>query len=195
MTLLCLDTETTGLRPENEIWQLSVVAFEEKTRQVISEIYLHIRPERLEYLDPKALQMNNLTIEDFNNSVFISKSEAVQVIHNWISTFPATLKFDKVPILGTNPSFDEGMLRVLYQDTGFKYPFSYRKIDLSTIAYFYSMIETGQVDPSIGSLGAITKKLGIDFSAHNARADVYATISAFCHYQDKLQLSPIKGLI
>lgn len=180
-----LDTETTGLDPnKHEVWQLSLVAFCEKTRQVLSELYLHIKPERPELMERKAMETTGIKLSDFDNPIFIPKQEAAKLIYEWTQSFPAGHRVDQIPLLGSNLAFDEDMLKAMFAETAYKYPLSYRKLDVGPIAYFISLLETGEVDKYCGSLGKIAEKFNIKFDAHNARADVYCSFAALCYMQD-----------
>lgn len=186
--LLGLDTETTGLTPGyHEIWQLSLVAFCEKTRQILSELYLHIKPEHPERFDRKAMETTGLKISDFDNPIFISKQEAAKIIYEWTQSFPAGYRADKIPLVGVNLAFDEDMLKAMFEETTYKYPLSYRKLDMGPIAYFVSMLENGEVDKNCGSLGDMAARFHVKFDAHNARADVHASIAILFHFHDLIK--------
>ena len=178
--LLSCDTETTGLDIENcEILQFSMVVIDESTWKILSEILLYIRPERLQYIHPKALEVNRLKVEDFDKPPFISKKEAVDLILKWVAQFPKTVNVYKLPILGCNIQYDLDMLQGLFRDTAMKNPFGYRKIDISNNSYLISQVESGLVDASCGGLDAAAKKFEIVFDHHDARADVYATLEIY----------------
>ena len=189
--LLGLDTETTGLDPsKHEVWQLSLVAFCEKTRRILSELYLHIKPDRPELFERKAMETTGLKISDFDNPVFISKQEAAKIIYEWTQSFPPGHRADKIPLVGVNLAFDEDMLKAMFAETSYKYPLSYRKLDMGPIAYFVSMLESGEVDKNCGSLGDMASRFQVKFDAHNARADVYASIAVLFHFHDLIK-SPL----
>jgi DNA polymerase III epsilon subunit-like protein len=186
--LIGLDTETTGLdSSKHEVWQLSLVAFCEKTRQILSEVYLHVKPDRPELFERKAMETTGLKISDFDNPIFITKQEAAKIIYDWTQSFPEGYRADKIPLVGVNLAFDEDFLKAMFAETTYKYPLSYRKLDMGPIAYFVSMLEDGEVDKNCGSLGDMANRFNIKFDAHNSRADVYASISVLFHFHDLIK--------
>lgn len=188
--LLALDVEATGLNPElNEITQLSVLAIDETSRTIFREVNLYIKPERFEHIDLKARAITgNFTDEHFNAPHFVTKQEAMRYLKAFASEL-VSLNLDpkKMPLLGCNVGFDEAMLRGLFKDCGVEYFFSYRKIDISSLAFAVSYLEAGSVDWSCSSLDAQAKKYKLRFEAHDSRQDVYATVNVFFAHLDRMR--------
>lgn len=159
MTLVYLDTETTGLDPDrHEVWEL---AYAVDDGPIHSGVMFH----SLRHADPKALAMNG-----YWERTKDAKPEVWADLENG-----ARFALEGATLVGANPAFDAAFLRARWGVT----PWRYRLFDIEA----YAMGALGWDEPK--GLAAIAERLaigeGLDIPApdHTAAGDV-ATLRA-CH--------------
>lgn len=186
--LICMDTETTGLDPnENEIIQLAIVFMDDKNRRILSELNMFIRPDRPELYHIDAQRTTGISIEDLQDSRFIDKREAMARLKQWLSYIPTEIDLKSVPLLGSNIQYDIDMVKSFFAELGEEYPFSYRKLDTTTIGLYMSAIENGYVSSKPCGLGFLADKYGVYFKHHDAYEDVQATIRVYYKMLDSIK--------
>lgn len=149
MTYVFLDTETTGLDPDrHEVWE---IAFAVDDGPVKSQIVTH----DLRCANSDALQIGGHTdrCDAFSHPTDDYWGFEVDLQDNLRG---ATL-------VGANPAFDAGFLRVRWQDA----PWRYRLLDVEA----YAMPALGLTEPK--GLAYIAAQLGIDQPDHTAAQDVH----------------------
>jgi DNA polymerase III alpha subunit (gram-positive type) len=115
MSLVFLDTETTGLDPRiHSIWEIGYVV--EDAEEILHEVVLH----SLENADPFALEIGNYS----ERAVMLSPKLAIE----FESTFMKALEGNTV--VGANPRFDMNMLAARW---GVE-PWHYRSLDIESYA-------------------------------------------------------------
>ena len=150
MTLVFLDTETTGLNPDrNAVWEIAYAVEDEEIR---SSLVFH---SFFAEVDPEASKINGY--------------DDRYVMPNPRETLPFELalqrKLKGATLVASNPSFDTAFLRARW---GVE-PWHHRKIDIST----YALPLYGEM---LG-LYKIAERLDIEAPDHTAAQDV-ATLRA-----------------
>ena len=151
MTLVYIDTETTGLDPErHEVWEL---AYAIEAGPIKSGVLWH----SLRHADPEALAMNGYW--DRTKGVDPEACSTLEI--------DARNALDRATLVGANPAFDTAFLRARWGVT----PWRYRLFDIETYAMPWL-----RVDEPIG-LAAIAVRMNaagheIDPPQHDAHGDV-----------------------
>ena len=159
MTLVYLDTETTGLDPDrHEIWEL---AYAVDDGPIHSGVMFH----SLRHADPKALAMNG-----YWDRTRDATPKAWQQLENGART-----ALEGATLVGANPAFDAAFLRARWGVA----PWRYRLLDVEA----YAMGALGYDQPKglkdIAATLAIGEGFDIPSPDHSAAGDV-ATLRA-CH--------------
>lgn len=146
MTLVFLDTETTGLDPDrHEVWE---IAYAVEDGPVLRSIVVH----QTQTADPVALRLNHYW--DIDQASLPMTREATE--------FEEALRDEllNATLVASNPSFDTAFLRARW---GVE-PWHHRKIDISTYALplFGKML----------GLYALAELLEIEAPDHTAAQDV-----------------------
>jgi DNA polymerase III epsilon subunit-like protein len=83
-----------------------------------------------------------------------------------------------VVIFGQNPRFDVGFIEAGYKKQGWKYPFDFHVLGLESMYVYHQLKKNGKVPTDI-TLKGICKTAGVkNAKAHNAIADIRATVAA-----------------
>lgn len=166
MTLVYLDTETTGLDPDrHEIWEL---AYAIDDGRIEAGVVYH----SLRHADPKALAMNGYHQRSHPQSFDEMQSREIG----------CRLALEGATLVAANPAFDAAFLRARWGFT----PWRYRLLDVEA----YAMGALGFAEPKgLKDVAAELRFLGyeIHHPDHSAAGDV-ATLRD-CH----LALSEIYG--
>lgn len=173
-----LDTETTGLSPfYHSPVEISIYRLSNNTQKT-----WHLKPVSLNTIEPEALRVNGLKIEDLRGDTkeghekYRDPAKVLVEIESWLAEdFLASN--DRI-IAAQNAAFDKGMLESLWEKCGTKetFPFN-RKYTMDTaMVEFYLDWCKGQFAEGY-SLHALTKKYGVkNLNAHSAEADTKATV-------------------
>ncbi len=176
-----LDTKTTGLNPEkNAMIQLSGFLTDSmKTREIVSEFNIRLRPWDEAEVEEKALEVNGITIEDltkYPDAEIGFKEFRNVLISAQISQFAD--KMDKLFILGYNCPFDIGFLKEFWNryklgSQGLYRFYNYYAIDLYPI--MVDKYVRGELE-GVKSLKLVDvcAHYGIEFDAHDALEDAKA---------------------
>lgn len=189
--ILVIDTETGGLNAEvNSILTLGAVVWndgfiEDKIEITIAE------PEI--FADPKALEVNGLTIEEVQ-AKGVSPLQAVLTLQNFLQKNNMR---GKVTLGGHNVSFDIPFMKRLYRLGGvdFDKQFSFRYLDTMQIAFLFNF--AGKFNLTSVSLDSVTKYYGcsperVD-GKHGALGDAEATARCLTKMLASM-LSPAAGV-
>lgn len=160
MSLVFLDTETTGLELHHDIWEIACAVDD-------GPINSFVVPHSIANADPAALEMNGYWTRGFG----------ADVVQAGDSLLRATLK--GATIVGANPAFDATRLQLRWNAQ----PWHYRMIDISSMAVgvFGSMAFNGDGRPE--GLAGVRELLldyyrdsgvGIPEPDHTAAGDVRA---------------------
>jgi len=174
--ILWFDTETTGLSDKSTIIQIAGII--EIDGEVKKTFNLRCRPFPGSEMSDKAFEITGLSKEEVMQ--YPDPKQACQELKNifarYINKFDKT---DKFIAAGHNVRFDVDQLTRWFQKCGDKYLGSwinYRK-QLDTLGLFLAMQITGAM-PELenAKLETIAKFMGIEFDAHDAMADIEATM-------------------
>jgi hypothetical protein len=148
VTLIYLDTETTGLDPYlHYVWE---IAYAVDDGPILSSIVRHSSRNA----DPEALEVgrywDRLSSGEFDNRA------------TW--EFEDTLRaaLDGATLVGANPAFDAAMLRARWDAA----PWRYRLFDIEA----YAMPALGLSEPK--GLAYVAEQLGVEQPDHTAACDV-----------------------
>lgn len=176
--ILWIDVETTGINPRtHDIIQLAVLI--EIEGEIREEIELLMRPKNGCKPDPKALEINNRTLEEIQK--FAPPEEGLRALKKSLNRYVDRFdKSDKFIPAGFYTRFDCDMLRGLFKKNGDKYYGSYffnAVIDVQT--YVARAIAYQKLRLSNYKLQTIAEAFGIEIKAHDAVSDIKATRSLF----------------
>jgi DNA polymerase-3 subunit epsilon len=164
--ITCYDVETTGLNPKEDfIIQLAMVKFEKDTFEQVKSANYYIKPAHKYNIDPKAQEVHGITKEFLEeNGVFLK--DIIEDIKDFFKDS------DLLTYNGNN--FD---IKFLYKDLlmwGYE-------LELDNKMFYDSFGMECRFAPR--NLSAVyTKYTGLTIEdAHNAFADVNATITVFKH--------------
>jgi DNA polymerase III alpha subunit (gram-positive type) len=117
-----LDTETTGLTPEQEVIEVAVMLVDENTLATHQTYQAKIRPERIHLAEPRALEVNGYDEEDWRHArpASVVLAEVQEMVKGCI-------------LVGHNVGFDEMMINANLARSGVKGRLPYQKIDTATL--------------------------------------------------------------
>lgn len=170
--ILVVDVETGGLDPEkNGICSVTLKKYDDEP-----ELTIFFKPNRKLKYEDKALEINNISMEELEDKG-VNEKTAVVTIQCFI-----TENFDEKPIpLGQNTKFDLDFLKELFKrnDEDLKEIIDYKKLD--TIVVAGALIMAGKIDCESVRLGDLHEKLFGEpiREQHTSRADVIATERIF----------------
>ena len=151
MSLVYLDTETTGLDPErHEIWELAYAIDD-------GPVYTAVVDHSLRNADPVALGLNG----------YDDRAKGVEPYRTVEVACRGALEGNT--LVGANPAFDAAFLRARWGVT----PWRYRLLDIEA----YAMGALGFDEPK--GLAAIAEALECKAPDHSAKGDVY--VLRACH--------------
>jgi len=172
------DVETTGLSPENsEIISLAAVLLDANLKE-IATLEVHALPDN--GCPEEAARINGYDEEKWKSRGALSQQD----LYKKVSTFVDDCW--RLICVGHNVSFDIGFLKTLFlrystPEIYNKY-FSYHSIDTLGCSIMFDIAKFGKKGGGY-NLTDLTSRYQIDLGedAHDARADINATISLFKH--------------
>jgi len=171
---LWFDVETTGLNHfKNDIIQIAALA--EVEGNIIEEFNSKIAPVDPTNVDPKALEVNGLKLED------IMKYPKAKEVHKKFTDFLGRYidkynKEDKFAPAGYNVNFDIDFLSSFFRKCGDKYYgsyFNYKCIDPRP--YLHMMDYERKISLPNYKLVTVCNHYSIRLEAHEALSDIKAT--------------------
>ena len=171
--LAFLDVETTGLNVDvHEIIQIGIVLVSQDWKdnvpyfEVLEEIDLKIKPERIHMADKTALRINGY---DPSEWIFAyTLSEAMQIVSK---------KTDGAIMVGHNVSFDAAFIEKAFRTTGIPNKMHYHKLD--TISIAFAKLH-GNKDIDQFSLRVLCQHFGIENKGvHTGLGDARATFQIY----------------
>ena len=162
-----IDIETTGFKVGyHDVIEVAVViADPSKDYEVVDELELKIKPERIENADAQALRINGYNEADWMFAYTLE--QAMKMLAE---------KVENTVMVAHNITFDWTFLEHAFRETGIE-PKFYRKLDSYSIAYAKFSNE-----PNINkfSLKALAEYFGLtNEKAHTALADTRVTVDIF----------------
>ena len=172
VSLIFLDTETTGLDPDrHEVWE---IAYAIDDGPIESGVVLH----SLRYADPTALVMNGY----WRRAPSVDADQSAGDLAGFEGGLRSALK--GATIVGANPAFDAAFLRARWGET----PWHYRLWDIE--AYAAGVHGLNSLS-SLSTIASVLRDLGHDIPTpdHSAAGDV-ATLRASFYALHKAALRP-----
>lgn len=175
------DTETTGLDPaKDEILSIAMIlldeAFEECSRKVI---YAFPDGE----VSPEAAAINGYSAEEWATRGAVSQIVLFSEVYEYVRQYKSLIP------LGHNVPFDLAFLKTLFtrhDSSEFGKFFSYHCLDTVSVSLFFDMVLFGKKGATQKLVG-ICERFGITLNnAHDALADVEATIAVFKYFYTQL---------
>ena len=175
--ILWIDTKTTGLNPtKHGLRELAYILIIDG--QVIKKDVLQIDTRTYKTyveIDDKALELSNVTIEDFDN--FDDSAYAFDKFSTLLEYVDKEDKNDYFTLAGFNVKFDNDFLREWFYDNDegaeFKNYFHYKVIDV--FALVIPLKHLGFIDTENDKLKTVCEYFNIPIDAHNALSDIEAT--------------------
>lgn len=183
MILCVLDTETTGLSPEqHEIIQVAAIFCDASLRE-LERVSFKIRPEHIERASKKALEINGYHPRTWNPK-FYSHKKAFEYLNKYVKKYEAL--GDSVIIAGQNVKFDYGFLQKGYQEAGVLFPFSNAMVELMDIAKIWSSARDVRLKKlSLKYLAEFTNQ--VNTNPHDAEADAEVTLDVLRWFIEDLK--------
>ncbi|QGJ87618.1 exonuclease [Gordonia phage Faith5x5] len=134
--LVFLDTETTGLGPDDEVWEFAAIRRRFNAMGYV-EARLHIH---IEHDIDKAAELPEKFFRDYSDRYEkgVPQSSAGEMIGAFLAGKPH--------LVGANPAFDAGMLARLLALHGRRPPWHYHLIDLEAVTLGYLLGRGEHVD-------------------------------------------------
>lgn len=180
-SLTFIDCETTGLGPEDEIWELAAVRRYEPDG---AEYALHIQIEhdrgKADLLPPKFHQDY---LDRYNPEVALPVREAADKIRAFLLPgvqIAPTRRVHQTHLVGANPAFDAAMLGRLLNRFDLGSPWHYHLIDLEAVTVGH-MLARGTMPPIPWRSDDLAEALGLSmtdddgnpvYDRHTAMGDV-----------------------
>jgi DNA polymerase-3 subunit epsilon len=177
--LAFLDTETTGLNPEkHEVIEVGVVLVKQIPRpgrgpsvEVIEEIDLKIKPERIEDAEEEALRINGYNEADWMFAPELKP--AMQMLAK---------KLEGAVMVSHNISFDAPFMEKTFERAGVENTMKRYKLDTLSIAFARFYNRDGDIKYSLGYLCDL---FGVkNENAHTALADARALFQVYKKMMD-----------
>jgi DNA polymerase III epsilon subunit-like protein len=143
--VLVVDVETTGLDPtKHACIEIGAVLLDEVLNPIDDYSSL-IAPWEGAKIDKKSMAIHNITLKELKGARDFRS--VVGEFHNRFCSGPS------IPVLaGWNVWFDVAFLRILYDKTEIKWPFSHRFLDVQAIVLFFSRLEGPSLEKTVKSL-------------------------------------------
>lgn len=163
-SLTFIDCETTGLGPEDEIWELAAVRRYEPDG---AEYALHIQIEhdrgKADLLPPKFHQDY---LDRYNPEVALPVREAADKIRAFLLPgvqIAPTRRVHQTHLVGANPAFDAAMLGRLLNRFDLGSPWHYHLIDLEAVTVGH-MLARGTMPPIPWRSDDLAEALGLSMT-------------------------------
>jgi len=183
------DVETTGLVAGfHEIVQIAFVVLDSDLEPTDDFFYHHIRPQFLDRIDPKAMGVNKIDLEELNR-IGLPADTVKDMFHEWFKTLNLPLNKKLTP-LAQNWSFENKF----YEDFfGFEGMYQYFSLPRDTlrVAVFANDRACFRCEPlpfpESCKLPELCRRLGVPFeNHHNALADSIATAAVYKELMRKI---------
>lgn len=175
---LWFDVETTGLSAyKNDIIQIAAIV--EIDGKVVDQFESKIRPFDPINVEPKALLINGLKLEDIMRypEPKVVHSNFTKFLRNYIVPYN---KEDKFAPAGYNVKFDIDFLMSFFKKAGDTYYGSYFNYKALDPLYILHMMDyQGKINLPNYKLVTVCNHYGINIDAHEALSDIKATRELF----------------
>ena len=199
--LCAIDCETTGLDDYwNEIIQLCILPLDSdiKVRKDVVPFNIYIKPDNIEDVDPKALEVNKIKLETLMTHGF-DKETAINLLEDWIENklgLPRSQggKPKKIVPLGQNYAFDRGFIQRWLGVEQYNEWFDYHYKDTMNTANYLNdraAMQCEEVPFKKVNLRYLASTFGIpNENAHDAFADCVMCAQV---YRKMLHMGPLLG--
>ena len=178
MHILAIDLETTGLDPTyNEITQVGAILLDSKLEE-IGELETLVRIEH-----PERGMEGGFDVFAYTgiNPKELETAPTLKEVLRKLEVFVrghVGFGMKTVVVFGQNPRFDVGFIETGYKKLGWKYPYDFHVLGLESMFVYHQLRKNGKVPADI-TLKGICKTAGVkNAKAHNAIADIRATVAA-----------------
>lgn len=165
-----IDVETTGLSSGiHEIVQIAVIPY--KDYLPFGKFVAYVKP--FKRVDPKALEVNGLTMEMLN--MMPTPAQVRACFLDWKRDF---LGPDKITPLGHNyGGFDLGFLKAFFSDDLYNSIFDYHYDD--SMIFARGLIKAGKLPKMSCSLKSLKEHFKIESKAHDAYEDAVSSLKVY----------------
>lgn len=170
---LAIDVETTGLNIENnEIVEIGLIAFD-KEFNFLDSFRSYIRPEKEWSIQPKAMEINGLSIEFLRKQP--RKFEVNRFLLDWLLEH---YNENKISLMGHSClTLDIPMFSNLIGEENFKKFFNRTVRDSKIFAQ--GLIDSNKINVLNSHLKTLCNEFGIKFGEHTALGDAQATLNCY----------------
>ena len=171
--MIVIDIETTGTNPnKHAILSIGAINFK-KTK---NQFYGECRISKDVSIDNKALKINGFLKKDILSKQKQSLKSLLMEFSKWIDK----QNTDNI-MMGHNIHFDYEFLKVAYFKNKLTFPFTYRLVDLHSIAFYKSLKNNNLENIDFLSLNKILQSISLpkDKTPHNALERAKMEIEAF----------------
>lgn len=179
MAKICwADVETTGFDPvKQDVIQLGIII--EIDNKIVDKKMLYCQPFHWDNISPKALEINNTTMEQIKDFPLPQEAykEVVELFDKYINKYD---KEDKFLLAGQNVKFDKKMMNGWFRKNENSYFYSYFHKDNMDLMFLSETLKANDLlrTPNI-KLGTICDYYQIPLDAHDALNDIVATRECF----------------
>lgn len=172
--LAVIDTETTGLvAGVHEIVQIAIVPLSEKL-EPMGRFVSYVKPMRPGSADPRALEVNKLTLEGL--ALQPNPSQVRVAISDWVSNCYGEEKF--VPLGHNYAGFDKAFVTLFLGNEMYNSIFNYHTED--TLHLARALKRAGVLILDKCNLDSLTEYFGIERKvSHDAYEDAVATAKVY----------------
>ena len=209
MPYLVFDLEMTGTEPGwHEIIQIGAVLFDDEWYE-LGRYLENVYPENEESYSLVSQEVHGLTLEELEDAPMLS--EVLPDFENWIIDemgwnaqiehgTPKHKLMKQIILCGQSVVNDINFLKFAYRQEKMDWPFSFRMLDLQSLAYFVFRVlrNSGEKVPTKYNLDAIAGYFGLERETgeHNALED--AELTADCLIEvfnlgDKMKFEKLKS--
>lgn len=172
--ILYLDTETTGLNPKvHDVVQIAGIV--EINGRMIKEFSFHCQPFDFSTIQPTALKVNKLTMQDLKSfdPPIVAVAKFIACISEYVDRYEPS---DKFVIAAHNSQFDYNFVKNWWQKAETKIPFHsfFSKNTIDTLAISKTLIENGYIGTKSAKLESLAGHYNLSYGergAHDALAD------------------------
>ena len=167
--LAFIDCETSGLSPlKHEILEIGVVIADSETFEVYGKLNFKIKPEHIKTADPKALEVNGYTPEEWKDGMTLF--QALMFLYSAI---------EGCTIVGHNVAFDFSFLQVGFEKESCSHHFKVNKYKIDTLSLAWGKIPHDKVQS--WSLKTLCAYLGVpvEGKVHRALAGAEACFGVY----------------
>ncbi|KKM45930.1 hypothetical protein LCGC14_1560170 [marine sediment metagenome] len=123
--MIVVDVETGGLDPQNNpLLSIGAVDYDNSDREYYGKIAPYLDLE----ITKEALGVNGINVEEWKENNLLK--ETIQEFSDWVG-----VNKKNIILAGHNPRFDLDFLKVNFKRVDISFPFTYRTVDLHTLAY------------------------------------------------------------